>query len=851
MSRHVTSPAVAPVPNFASNGTQKETVPVLVLIALTLLAGCHPQQPFYFKHVDNELAYYKGVATEIDYPDVEAKRLAEVSCDKRPWSLQNMDTKNLWDLSLEEAVQIALANSKVVRFLAGAPSDNIPQEPIAPSYLLASPLEPQNIQTVYDPAYWETDPGADGRPGVEAALSAFDAQLSSSLTWEKIDTPENVNPAFVSLGSPEIDNEDRASFQTRISKVTATGGTFALTHNVIYDLNNSNFAGSLFGPPYAYKSDFNVNLIAEARQPLLRGAGVQFNRINGPGTQAGPGNYRGVMIARVNTDMELARFETNVQRLVVNVEQQYWELYYQYRALDSVIKGRDSALQTWRKIYTLYRVGGKGGEADKEAQAREQYYIFRSNAETTLNGLYQTEANLRYLLGLASTDGRLIRPKDEPTIAKVTFDWYDVQAEALARNADLRALKWYVKRRELELIAAKNYLLPQLDAVAQYSWLGLGNNLFPEANGAGSNFTLPGSAAYESLTNGQFQQWQVGLQFSMPLGFRKEMSGVRNAQIALAREKVKLQEGELELSHQLAFAIRDLETDYVLSQTDFNRRIAAQRQVEAVQAAYETDTITLDVLLRAQQELAAAESAYYRALVNYNRAIATVHLRKGSLLEYNGVYLAEGPWPGKAYFDARRRARARAASTYLDYGFTNPRVVSRGPYDQFAGRDGTCDGSEVSPAAPPPPAPEPASTKPKQQSQQELVPTPDPETSQPAASPADPQTSVAPKGQGIRTVAMTPATKPGSPDTGLPQPGSPDSSAIGVPQAQEAASRGTASCGFAAPIASYRGHPVRQGVPDLTTDPAAAKIPTRPIDAAVTQAGWTAAPTSGRDTDER
>ena len=59
-----------------------------------------------------------------------------------------------------------------------------------------------------------------------------------------------------------------------------------------------------------------------------------------------------------------------------------------------------------------------------------------------------------------------------------------------------------------------------------------------------------------------------------------------------------------------------------------------------------------------------------------------VHYRKGSLLDFNGVYLAEGPWPGKAYFDALRLARKRDASLYLDYGFTRPGVISRGPHAQ-------------------------------------------------------------------------------------------------------------------------------------------------------------------------
>ena len=41
--------------------------------------------------------------------------------------------------------------------------------------------------------------------------------------------------------------------------------------------------------------------------------------------------------------------------------------------------------------------------------------------------------------------------------------------------------------------------------------------------------------------------------------------------------------------------------------------------------------------------------------------------------------LQEGPWPAKAYFDALIQARQRDASYYFDYGYTRPRVISRGP----------------------------------------------------------------------------------------------------------------------------------------------------------------------------
>jgi hypothetical protein len=158
---------------------------------------------------------------------------------------------------------------------------------------------------------------------------------------------------------------------------------------------------------------------------------------------------------------------------------------------------------------------------------------------------------------------------------------------------------------------------------------------------------------------------------------------------------------ELELSHALTAAFQDMEAWYHLMQTNFNWRVAAQKEVDAVQAAFDAGTVTLDLLLRAQQSRADAETAYYQALQQYNQAVAHIHYRKGSLLAYNGVQLAEGPWPDKAYFDALGHARRRDASHYLNYGYTRPRVISRGPVAQM-------DQAATSTPAEPQPRPTPA-----------------------------------------------------------------------------------------------------------------------------------------------
>ncbi len=644
--------------------------PLVVILGVlaAMLAGCNPQQPFYLFE-DGDLSHYIDQATDIDYPDVELESLAEVDGSIRPFSLDNTEPKEIWALSLEEAVQAALANSKVMKSIGG-------QIQGMPDFLLrASEIVP----TIYDPAITESNP----RLGIEAALSAFDAQFSSSIFWEKNDTPRN----FVGFGAifPPILNQELGNFQAQLSKFAADGGTWSIRHNVAYEWNDTSIR--------RYPSDWNVNVEAEFRQPLLQGAGVQFNRIAGPG--AIPGFNNGVMIARIRTDITLADFEAGVRDLVSDVEIAYWELYYSYRFLDAMKAGRDSGLQTWRETSAKQKVGHEEGDRHDEARARQQYFLFRNAMERAQSDLFAAESKLRYMMGLAATDGRLIRPGDEPSIAKVAFDWHETLAEGLARSVELRKQHWVVKQRQLELIAAKNYLLPRIDAVGRYRWLGLGDDLIQPSGGSGNPVAL-NSNAYQSMTSGQFQEWHFGVDLSFPLGFRKEMAGVRHAQLNLARERARLQEQELELSHQLAFVIRDLEAARVLAGTNFNRLAAAKAEADTAEILVKAGEggdpqsggkqWTLDALLDAQRRLAEAEADFYRSVVDYNKAIAQVHYIKGSLLEYNGVHLTEGPWAGKAYFDAHRRARKRDASLYLNYGFTRPNVISRGPYAQHAGR---------------------------------------------------------------------------------------------------------------------------------------------------------------------
>src|SRR5205814_4190858 len=109
-----------------------------------------------------------------------------------------------------------------------------------------------------------------------------------------------------------------------------------------------------------------------------------------------------------------------------------------------------------------------------------------------LPGVLVNERRLRLLMGVVTEMTNLIRPSDEPFPASVLFDWESISTEALARRAELRRQRWQIKRREMELLATRNFLLPRLDVVGLYRFRGFGDKLLspnpaPDFNNAFGN----------------------------------------------------------------------------------------------------------------------------------------------------------------------------------------------------------------------------------------------------------------------------------------------------------------------------------------------------------------------------
>ncbi|NQV26348.1 MAG: TolC family protein [Rhodopirellula sp.] len=320
--------------------------------ALGLVAGCGFNRPDDSVDSNADANYYQISSTSIEYPDIMNPVNNDVLETVAPLTVTDESDIEFKYVALQDAVHTSLMNSRVLRDLGGA--------------VLRSPGD---ANTSFDVALQELDP----RFGVAAALSEFDASFATSAYHEKNDRALN-NQFFG--GGTRLLKQDTATVESQLTKRAATGTELTLLNHTEYDANNA--PGNFFGSAWTSWIDM------EARHPLLQGSGTEFNRIAGPSDS--PTSINGVVIARLRTDTSLADFEMSVRDFVSNVENAYWDLYFAYRDLDARIVARDNALATWNRINALYQSGRVGGEAEKEAQAREQYFRFQEQVQNALSG---------------------------------------------------------------------------------------------------------------------------------------------------------------------------------------------------------------------------------------------------------------------------------------------------------------------------------------------------------------------------------------------------------------------------------------------------------------------------------
>jgi outer membrane protein TolC len=481
-------------------------------------------------------------------------------------------------LSLDEAIQIALEKSEVVRVLGGLAAAN-------------------SGRTIYDAAISNT--------AIDVNQAAFDPAFFFNNTFSKTETPTAVQlPGGFGTSQIVGRRADGYNMGVGLTKESVYGTTGSLSMNTVKNMFRPGFV--------ALDPAVNSTLEVGLTQPLLRGADPEANLAS-------------VVIARINTERSYFQYKNSVQNLVRGVVEAYWNLVF--ARVDVWVRDQ----QYKRANFDLQRIKGRvNRELDNkatEAQSQVAFLNFKSNLITAKATQLQRESALRNLLGLPPEDGLEIVPTSTLGTEQLPIKWQELLVMAETYRPDIVELKLVIEADSQTLVQNLNQALPSMDAVAQYRWNGLAGEM-PNTTNLSTRF-------------GQFTDWSLGVNFSVPLGLRQSRAGVRQAQLIIARDKANLRQGLHAVVHELASNVRTLDQNYYLYEVFKESREAALFNLERQIKDFENGrSIYLNVLL-AITDWGNAVSNEASTLTQYNISLAELERITGTILESHGVRFVE------------------------------------------------------------------------------------------------------------------------------------------------------------------------------------------------------------------
>jgi hypothetical protein len=453
------------------------------------------------------------------------------------------------------------------------------------------------------------------RARVNQALAVFDTTFNATFLATRFRQPPD---AIFGPGLAIPTLRDQMTYGAGFTKPLITGGQAT----IFYDPSPS----YLF-LPLGNGANFNPLQIAATtmafNQPLLRGAGIDFN--------SAP-----IQIAQIVAEQSAWDFKKEVLLTCRNIADAYWELHAARIALKAV----GDVLPLLEEAHDLQQKAFEAGRSiyADVAKAQSQLYTYRQQRAALLSRVMAAELRLRNLMGLLPADGWNLIPTTKPDILLGEIDTNLALDDALANQPDIVRQRLNVAIRQKQLLVAQNGLLPQLDFNALYRMNGIGDNL--------------GAALGQMYTNA-YADWQMGATFSVPLGRRQAQANLRASELVFARERAMLEQSRFTTAQQLADVFRQIRLDYEQYQEAALRLKAADEWLSGTRLRYQHPLPVGDgqnwlfqflndylLAVRARTD-AAIDTA--TLLASYNADLVRLEQVKGTLLYRYGIDFAYDP----------------------------------------------------------------------------------------------------------------------------------------------------------------------------------------------------------------
>jgi outer membrane protein TolC len=456
--------------------------------------------------------------------------------------------------------------------------------------------------------------------GVGTAVDSFDPVLSSSLNINHASFP--LSNTVTTGTSTLAENFGTANFS--YTQGFHTGAAMSVSFN-----NQRSTSNSLFGTlSPQVSSSFRLTL----RQHLLAGFGM------------GP-NTRFIRIAQHNREISSAGFRQQVIATVSQIQNIYWDLVNAYED----VKVRERSLGLANKTLSDNRKQVEIGtlapieivRAESESATRNQELIV-AQTNLQLQQLLIKNAITRNLSDPALATAPVIPtdfmqvPENEPVTPIA-----DLMKDAMANRAELEQSRIDLVNRDINKKSARNALLPVVDFIAWYGGSGLGGDQNP-LNVTLPPGTIPRSGFYNSfarLLDNSAPDYAVGLNVTIPIRNRSAQADQTRAELEYRQAQLRFQQ----LQNQVGIEVRNaqfaLQQNRALVVAAQKGRELAQQSLDAEQKKYALGASTNFLVLQAQRDLTAAESALVSAMSAYEKSRVELDRVTGLTLQHYNIQL--------------------------------------------------------------------------------------------------------------------------------------------------------------------------------------------------------------------
>jgi len=432
---------------------------------------------------------------------------------------------------------------------------------------------------------------------VRREAGTFDPEFFFSLNY----LDQKLPAASFFAGANTLSTQ-QTDYQTGLRLSLPTGTKLELSMNATRLNTNSTFA--FLNPEYDTYGSLSF------RQPLLEGFSASARER--------------LSIAENLLEAKKFNYDQQVLAIGTTVERAYWDLYAVERnyAVQELTRDEAKSLLQEAELRAKSGLVGPNQVANAKTFLAQQELLLLDIEEQ----LDKQSDQFAALIGTKPETGttRFI-PSDEPS-TDFQVDNADVLVEySLNSNLDLQAVKKNVETFNIQVNSAKWKVLPKLDLFGSIGGSGLTGTPQDVVFGDQTfRTTRSGSFgdALTQLTKRDFPNWNIGVELSLPIGFRST-SGEKQR---LEAEETNAQQLYIELSRsleeQVRSACRELSNGKKRIDAALDGVKAAQEQVRIGMIEFHNGRSTAFELVRLGADFATAQQRYSEALVKTAKAAA-------------------------------------------------------------------------------------------------------------------------------------------------------------------------------------------------------------------------------------